>query len=346
MTRYLVAFAMFVLLMPLATPRRWPPPSLNQELLGAVDRAGMLSSFRIVGIDDCDGDLQPETPRIRNLWPYAYGESVTYRGDEWTTVADGPINWAQIYHRPAPCREGTTAWRPGPYQTSQELRGASIYTFAPKPSALGLGGDHERGNWAFPIGANEVGLPPPARAPVVRGLAFCSGWHDGAAWTNPAVATAYDAAVLPAQPRQNAFAYCRQSGDAERCFGYWGPKDGTYPRSGWMPDGTRASSFLRILYGAMLAEELVSGRRANGYGLVPRVGPRTGHGLQQVYPFTRTADGIMPIGAGRIAFDPARRSDAIEPPPYGPATGALLYGHFERRCDVVTLLGPSAVERD
>lgn len=346
MARYVVGFLVFAFALPVATPARRAPCSASPELLGAVDRAGILSSFRIVGLDDCNGDRQPETPRIQNLWPYAYGESVTLRGDEWTTVSDGPVNWAAIYHRPAPCRNGTTAWRPGPYQTSQELRGTSIYTFAPKPSALGLGGDHDLANWAFPIGAHEVGRPPAARDPVVRGLAFCSGYHDGAAWTNPAVASLYDSAVLPARPRGDAFAECRRTGDPERCFGYWGPRDGSYPRSGWMPDGTLASTFLRILYGAMLAEEVVPGRRANGYGLIPAVGPRTGHGIQHIYPFARMHDGILPIGHGRIVFDAARRRDVLNPRPYGPATGALLYGWFERRCTTVFLLGATHVDRD
>lgn len=285
------------------------------DLIERVDRETILREMKILGVVSCrDGHKTRKVLWIENPWPFAYVEGTPERGDQWCTVE----GFKDAFHAGGcPDRE-TTTYGGGSPHTAITLRRASAYAFAPLPSHLKLGSDSRINSWAFP--------DPEENHPRLA-LAHDSGFMDPA-WTDAALART----LQGVKPDADAFARCYKEKDPVRCFGAWGPADGSYPRTGWMPDGSRRSRLLSLLYSGQLAREGPEGYRtswqkmepARGrghtyYHLVPRdTGPETGHFLQVVYPDKEDA---MKIGTSEIWDGKEEAPDAM---------GVVLMGIFRR----------------
>lgn len=312
-----------------------PRPTISiADMIERVDRQAILANTKILGVVQCrEGNKWRTVLWIENPWVYGYVESTPERGDQWCTVE----GFAEMFHAGG-CPERETTVYTGGEHAVIALHRASTYTFAPLPSWLGLGDDRRVNNWAF---------PEPERAAGRLGLAHDSGFMDPS-WTDPEMARM----LQPVDPEADAFAECFRNPDKIKCFGKWGPQDGRYPRTGWMPDGSRRSRLLAMLYSAQLAREGPEGYRTGWqenprshgrghtyYRLAPRdTGPETGHFVQLIYPKREDA---MKIGSSEV-FEGEKRAP--------PAMGALLYGIFRRPaepgapCDSVRFMQPREVD--
>ena len=313
-----------------AAPARRPTISIA-DLIERTDRAAILRSLKILGVIKCrEGHRTRTVLWVQNIWPYGYVESTPERGDQWCTIK----GFETMFHAGGcPDRETTTYG--GAAHTAMSLRRASTYTWAPLPSWLALGDDRRKNNWAF---------PDPERNHSRLALAHDSGFLDPG-WTDSELARIQQ----PVKSDPDAFLRCYKSADHQLCFGRWGPKDGSFVRSGWQMDRSRRSRLLAMLFSAQLAREgpqgyrpsfqrhtSATGRGHTYYHLVPReTGPETGTGwIQVIYPKREDA---MPIGSPKVFEEKKDAPDAM---------GAILYGTFRRparpgaRCDSVRLMPP------
>lgn len=318
-----------------AGPPRAEPISIV-EVLQRTDRDAILRSFKVLGVVSCrDGARTRKVLWIENIWPYAITESTPERQDEFSTI----LEFREWFHGHG-CSDTDTTVYGGDGRTAMAMRSASTYTYAPLPSWLLLGDDRRTNNWAF---------PDPENGFERLALAHDSGYLD-AAWTDAELARL----LQPTPAKASAFADCYESGDPIRCFGRWGPRDGSFVRTGWQLDKTRRSRYLAMLYSASLAREGPEGYRTGWqdypsstsrgytyYRLVPRdTGPEPGSGwIQPIYPDREEA---FPIGEEGILKDRTRAPDRM---------AVVLYGTFRRpaepgaACSSVRMMPPEESRR-
>lgn len=337
-TLFLVGLAILgVRAAPAAAPIAAPPSPISvAQVIERADRDAIRRSLRILGVIPCrEGKRMSEALWVENIWPYAIAESTPEVQSDYSTIEE----FRTLFHAGGCGARKTTVYA-GDESSAIQMRSGSVYTFAPLPSWLLLGGDHRKNNWAF---------PDPERDFERIGLAYCSGFLDPG-WSDSAMA----AMAQPTRTKGSAFADCYESGDPIACFAMWGPRDGSFVRSGWQMDPTRRSRFLAMLFAASLAREGPEGYRtpwqnyasSTGRGhtyfhLVPReTGPEPGSGwIQPIFPEREEA---MAIG------DPAVWGAKKEAPD---RMAVILFGTFRRPaepgapCDSVRMMPPKEVGR-
>lgn len=313
-----------------------PEPISFAEVVERTDRDAIRRSLRILGVIPCrEGRRMSQAVWVENLWPYGITESTPERQDDYSTIEE----FKELFHAHE-CDVRETTVFAGGRASAMEMRSGSTYTYAPLPSWLLLGDDRRKNNWAFP--------DPEARHARVA-LAHDSGLLDPA-WSDAALA----GMMQPTRPKATAFADCFKSADAIGCFGKWGPRDGSFVRTGWQLDASRRSRLLAMLYSASLAREgpegyrtpwqtyaSSTGRGHTTYHLIPReTGPEPGSGwIQVIFPEREDA---MAIGDPAVFEDKKNAPDRM---------AVIVYGTFRRPaepgapCDSVRMMPPLEASR-